>query len=465
MTVEKRRPRPAPRKPDGRKPSRRKPTDRTPGIGARRAAVALLAAVLKDRQSLDDALAAEQDVNGTLARLAPRDRGFARLIAATTLRRHGQITDILGKFLDKPLPEKSGVAPFVMMAAAAELLFLDVPPHATVSACVALAKTDKNARHFAGLLNAILRRLSTEGAALRDAQDAIALNTPAWMLDGWIAAYGEDTARAIAAAHQIEAPLDLSVVGDAEGWAEKLSGTVLPTGSVRLTEGGRVDQLEGFKEGQWWVQDAAAALPARLFGDVAGQKVLDMCAAPGGKTLEMATAGAEVTALDRSAKRLVRVSHNLKRMKLKARVITADVLTWKADEEAAPAPFVLLDAPCSATGTIRRHPDIPVLKRPGDLAKLEEQQEKLLARAATLTAPGGLLIYCTCSLELQEGERQIERFLATHKDFARAPLTPEDLPGLPEAITPKGDMRTLPTFWPQTGGMDGFYAARLRKQA
>ena len=451
-------------KPGPRRPGpRRKPADRTPGLGARRAAVAVLTAVLKERQSLDDALTAEQEVNGTLSRLAPRDRGFARMIAATTLRRHGQITDILGQFLDKPLPEKSGNAPFVLMAAAAELLFLEVAPHATVSACVALAKSDKNARHFAGLINAILRRISTEGPALRDAQDATALNTPAWMLESWTSAYGEETARAIAAAHLTEAPLDLSVLSEAEGWAERLSGTVLPTGSVRLTEGGRVDQLDGFKEGQWWVQDAAAALPARLFGDVAGKQVLDLCAAPGGKTLELAAAGADVTALDRSARRLVRVTHNLKRMQLTARVITADALTWKPDEAAAPAPFVLLDAPCSATGTIRRHPDIPVLKRPGDLAKLVEQQEKLLERAASLTAPGGLLIYCTCSLEPQEGERQIEKFLATHPDFARAPLSPDDLPGLPEAITAKGDMRTLPTFWADRGGMDGFFAARLKR--
>lgn len=435
--------------------------NRTPGLTARRASTALLSAVLQDGQSLDDALVTEQEMNGTLARLDPRDRGFARLIAATALRRYGQINDILSHFLDKPLPEKSGTAPYILAGAIAELMFLDVPPHATVSACVALAKTDKNARHFAGLLNAVLRRASREGAAIRDAQDAVTLNTPAWMLEGWTSAYGEETARAIATAHLVEAPLDLSVKSDPQGWAEKLSGDVLPTGSVRLREGGRVDNLEGFRDGEWWVQDAAAALPARLFGDVTGQKVLDMCAAPGGKTLELATAGAQVVALDRSARRLVRVTHNLKRMKLEARVIAADALTWQPDDAAAPAPFVLVDAPCSATGTIRRHPDIPHLKGTGDLAKLVAQQAKLLEKAGEFTLPGGTLIYCTCSLEPREGEQQIEAFLAANPDFARKPLTTDDLPGLPDAITDLGDLRTLPTFWADKGGMDGFFAARL----
>ena len=234
--------------------------NKTPGLGARRASAALLAAVMTEGRPLDEALATEQDVNGTLARLDPRDRGFARTIAATALRRQGQITDILTHFLDKPLPEKSGIAPQILYGAIAELLFLDVAPHATVSACVALAKTDKNARHFSGLLNAVLRRASREGAELRDAQDAVTLNTPEWLLTSWRGTYGEETASAIATAHLTEAPLDLSVKSDASGWAEKLKGTVLPTGSVRLTEGGRVDTLEGYKDGEWWVQDAAAAL-------------------------------------------------------------------------------------------------------------------------------------------------------------------------------------------------------------
>jgi len=449
--------------------SRRPNAKKTPGLGARRASAALLTAVLNDGRPLDEALLTEQDVNGTLARLDPRDRGFARTIAATALRRHGQITDILTHFLDKPLPEKSGIARQILHGALAELLFLDVAPHATVSACVALAKTDKNARHFAGLLNAVLRRASREGAALRDAQDAIALNTPDWLLDSWREAYGNETATAIAAAHLLEAPLDLSVKSDPEAWAEKLNSTVLPTGSVRLKDGGRVDTLEGFKEGEWWVQDAAAALPARLFGDVTGAKVLDMCAAPGGKTLELAAAGAEVTALDRSAKRLVRVTQNLKRTKLKAKVVTANALTWVPDNDDKTFTHVLVDAPCSATGTIRRHPDIPHLKSTGDLAKLVAQQEKLLTKAAELTAPGGTLIYCTCSLQPIEGEQQIEKFLAANPSFERATITSEELPGLEEAVTPLGDMRTLPTFWSgndaYAGGMDGFFAARLKRAA
>ncbi len=446
------------RGPKARRPA--KPS-RTPGLGARRAATALLASVLQQRMALDDALTAEQGMNGTLARLDPRDRGFARTIAATALRRHGQIADILGNFLDKPLPEKSGIAPFVLHGALAELLFLDVAPHATVSACVALAKADKNARHFAGLINAVLRRTTREGAALRDAQDATALNTPEWLMQSWSDTYGAETAAAIATAHLTEAPLDLSVKSDAAGWAEKLKGEVLPTGSVRLRDGGRVDMLEGFAEGAWWVQDAAAALPAHLFGDVAGQHVIDLCAAPGGKTLELAAAGAMVTAVDRSAKRLVRVTHNLKRMSLKADIVTADATTWTPPEDMPPAPFVLLDAPCSATGTIRRHPDIPLLKSTGDVVRMTNLQAALLEKAAELTAPGGTLIYCTCSLQPQEGEQQIERFLAENPQFCRKVITQDELPGLADAITPQGDMRTLPTFWGDKGGMDGFFAARL----
>lgn len=437
--------------------------NKTPGLGARRASAALLAAVMTEGRPLDEALATEQDVNGTLARLDPRDRGFARTIAATALRRQGQITDILTHFLDKPLPEKSGIAPQILYGAIAELLFLDVAPHATVSACVALAKTDKNARHFSGLLNAVLRRASREGAELRDAQDAVALNTPEWLLTSWRETYGEETASAIATAHLTEAPLDLSVKSDAPGWAEKLKGTVLPTGSVRLTEGGRVDTLDGYKDGEWWVQDAAAALPAKLFGDVKDARVLDLCAAPGGKTLELAAAGANVTALDRSAKRLVRVTHNLKRTKLDANVVTANALGWEPDGDDKTFAHVLVDAPCSATGTIRRHPDIPHLKSTSDLAKLVMQQEKLLGKAAELTAPGGTLIYCTCSLQPEEGEQRIEKFLAANPAFEREPITKADLPGLEEAVTPTGDMRTLPTFWASEGGMDGFFAARLKR--
>ena len=442
---------------------RRANANKTPGLGARRAAAALLTAVLTDGRPLDEALAAEQDVNGTLARLDPRDRGFARTIAATALRRHGQISDILTHFLDKPLPEKSGIATPILHGAIAELLFLDVAPHATVSACVALAKTDKNARHFAGLLNAVLRRASREGPALRDAQDAVALNTPEWLLTSWRNAYGEETATAIANAHLAEAPLDLTVKSDAAGWADKLTGAVLPTGSIRLTEGGRVDTLDGYKDGEWWVQDAAAALPAKLFDNISGKRVLDVCAAPGGKTLELAAAGADVTALDRSAKRLVRVTHNLKRTKLAAKVVTANALTWEPDGDDKTFDHVLVDAPCSATGTIRRHPDIPHLKSTSDLAKLVSQQEKLLTKAAELTSPGGTLIYCTCSLQPQEGEQQIEKFLAANAGFERLPITPADLPGLEEAVTADGDMRTLPTFWAGEGGMDGFFAARLKR--
>ena len=432
-----------------------------PGIDARRAAATLLAAVLRNGQRLDDALAAEHAATGTLAPLAPRDRGFARTIATTALRRHGQISDILTRFLDKPLPRKAGIAPYVLRGALAELLFLDSAAHATVSANVALAKSDTHARHFAGLINAVLRRAARDGAALRDGQDPYTLNTPPWLLHSWRDAYGAEATAAIAAAHLKEAPLDLTVAGDAPGWAQRLGGALLPTGSVRLTQAGRVEALPGFAAGAWWVQDAAAALPVRLFGDVAGKHVIDLCAAPVGKTLQLAAAGARVTAIDRSAKRLEQLRDNLTRTQLTADLITADATAWAPAGDAAPADLLLLDAPCSATGTLRRHPDIALLKAHSDIAKMVHLQAELLANAARLCPSGGTLVYCTCALQPEEGEHHIERFLAANPAFSRKPITAADLPGLDAAITAAGDMRTLPSFWAHQGGMDGFFAARL----
>ncbi len=440
-----------------RPPSPRRKQD-APGLPARDAAVAILDDVLTRKRALDDTLAEAMGPKGPLIRLEPRDRGFARAIAATTLRRLGQVDAVIDTFLDSPLPAKAGRTRQLLRAAAAELLFLGVGAHATVNAAVSLARADRNARHFAKLVNAILRRVAEQGPALRDAQDAPRLDTPDWLWDGWTSAYGEETASAIATAHLAEPPLDFSVKSDPARWAETLGGTVLPTGSVRLADAGRVEDLEGFAEGAWWVQDAAAALPAKLLGNVEGQRVLDLCAAPGGKTAELAAKGARVTAVDRSAPRLKRVTENLARLGLSAEIVTADATQWRPPE---PAPFVLLDAPCSATGTIRRHPDIPHLKGPGDVAKLAALQARLLTAAVEMTAPGGTLVYCTCSLEPAEGEAQIEKLLASGAPVARKPITADEIGGLAEAVTPAGDLRTLPSFWPDLGGMDGFFAARL----
>ena len=457
-------------------------TDSSSGLPARRAALVLLDGVLRERRGLDDMLAEAHAPKGALAGLEPRDRGFARMIVLTALRRHGQIDTLVKARLDKPLPPRAGPARLILHMAAAELVFLETPAHAAVSAAVALAKSDRNARHFAGLINAVLRRIAETGAADAAAQDAGRLNTPDWLWRSWSSAYGEETARAIATAHLTEPPLDLSVKhpADAALWAERLGGTLLPTGSVRLTEAGRIEELPGFAEGAWWVQDAAAALPVRLLGEVADRTVIDLCAAPGGKTAELAARGAHVTAVDRSEKRLLRVRENLARLGLAAETVAADATAWRP---AVPAPFVLLDAPCTSTGTMRRHPDIPHLKGPGDVAKLAALQTRLLEAAVEMTAPGGLLVYCVCSLQPEEGERQIDALLTRGAPVSRVPVGAQEIGGVGQAVTAAGDLRTLPSFWPgpggpesggpelggpelggpELGGMDGFFAARLRR--
>jgi 16S rRNA (cytosine967-C5)-methyltransferase len=324
-------------------------------------------------------------------------------------------------------------------------------------------QADRRAARYAGLVNAVLRRIAREGAAKIAGSDVARLDTPDWLLQRWIAAYGETTALAIAAANAHEPALDLTVKTDADDWAAKLRGRVLPTGSVRTTPHGAITLMPGFAEGVWWVQDAAAALPARLFGAVAGQSVADLCAAPGGKTLQLAQAGARVTAVDRSEQRLGRLRDNLQRCGLSAETVVADAAEWSG----GPFDAVLVDAPCTSTGTIRRHPDIPWLKRAADLTSLTALQRRLLERAVTLTRPGGTILYCTCSLEPEEGEHAVAALLADHPEVRRRPISPHDINGIDDFITPAGDLRTLPSGWPdpdpRLAGLDGFFAARLER--
>lgn len=433
------------------------------GVMARIAAATLVDAVLARGLALDEAFEAEAS-RGPLREAAVRDRAFARAIATVTLRRLGQIDFILAKFIEKPLPKRAGLARDLLRTATAEMLFMGVKPHAAVASAVDAAAGDDAARHFKSLVNAVLRKVARSGAEVLAGMgpDSIALNTPRWLRESWEASYGEVAARAISEAHLEEPPLDLSLKPDldVQDWAARLGAVVLPTGTLRLHDAARVETLEGFSEGAWWVQDAAAALPAKLLGDVCGLDVLDLCAAPGGKTAELAAAGAHVTAVDRSAKRLERLTANLVRLNLSADVVACDVArftperTWER---------VLLDAPCSATGTVRRHPDVAHLKRPTDRDKLVRLQTELLAHTALLLSPGGTLVYCTCSLEPEEGPRQIEAFLASHPDFLRKPVLPSELGGEANFITTQGDLRTLPGYWAGKGGLDGFFAARLVK--
>lgn len=422
-------------------------------LASRRVALDVLVACLDKGQPLDDALARHPGFPD----LDPRDRAFVRLLLATTLRRLGEIDTVLGHLVERPPAGANAVGRHVLRLGAAQLLFLGTPPHAAVDTSVRLV-IDAGRPHLKGLANAVLRRVSGEGTALLGDRDPARLNTPHWLWQSWADSYGEPAARAIASAHLIEAPLDLTPRTDAEAWAARLEGELLATGTIRRRSGGVVTELPGFAEGAWWVQDAAATLPARLLGDVAGKRVADLCAAPGGKTLQLCALGASVTAVDISARRMTRVAENLQRAGLSADLVTADASKWQPD---APFDAVLLDAPCSGTGTLRRHPDIAWLKDEDDIARLTLTQDRLLAHAASLLRPGGILVYAVCSLQEDEGPARIEALLARDARLARHRVVPAELPDLADAVTPAGDVRTLPSMWPDRGGLDGFYVTRL----
>jgi len=420
-------------------------------MSVRRAAAELTIAVLDNGRTFEDALSDTKSFNA----LEGRDRAFARAVASATLRRLGGIDAILAKFLAKPLPETAFAGRAILRTGAAQLLVLHTPPHAAVGESVALANAHKGSRGFAGLINAVLRKVANEGPALFDAQP-LGADLPQWLFARWRAAYGDQFAAAIAQALRDEAPLDLSARADAQALAAQVGGEALPTGSVRLGEHAPVDELPGFDAGAFWVQDAAAALPAQLLGDVRDKDVLDLCAAPGGKTLQLAAAGARVAALDKDHNRLDRLRAALRRTGLSAEVIAMDAREW------APSKLydcVLLDAPCTATGTLRRHPDIAWLRRPTDVPALAGLQTELLAKAASFLKPGGKLVYAVCSLEPEEGPAIAA---AAPDTLRRDPIAPSEI-GDRAFITEEGALRTLPSHWPERGGLDGFYAARFIK--
>lgn len=428
----------------------------TPSASPRRAAADLLVAVLEGRRTLDDALAGTPSFKA----LEGRDRGFARAIASATLRRLGGIDAVLARFLARPLPSTAGSARALLRTGAAQLLVLGTPAHAVVSETVDLARADQGAQGFAKLINAVLRKVATEGRPLLDAEPA-SVDLPDWLRDRWRAAYGVQTTEAMALAKREEPPLDLFAKADPVRWAEILGGSLLPTGTIRMPASAPpVETLPGYGDGAWWVQDAAAALPARLLGDVRGSRVLDLCAAPGGKTMQLAAAGAAVTALDKSDRRLGRVRENLARTGLEAELIAADALAFAPAE---PFDAVLLDAPCTATGTLRRRPDVAWTKSAEDVSALAEIQSRLIGAAAGMLKPGGRLLFCTCSLEPEEGEGAVVAALQRGAPLARDPIARDELPGLPEALTAEGTLRTLPSLWADRGSMDGFFAARLRR--
>ena len=405
----------------------------------REAAFDLLTAVLDRRRPLEEALDA-------LPTVPQRDRAAAHRLAAAVLRRTGTLDAVLEPFLHKAPPEP---VRHVLRLGAAGLLLLETPNHAAVATAVALARA-RGLAPFAGLINAVLRRVAETGPAALFDLDGPRLDTPAWLWASW-----GDKAREIAVAHQREAALDVTP----KSQALPLGGIRLPTGTVRYPAGTRVTEIPGFDVGKLWVQDAAAALPAKLLAACPGERVADLCAAPGGKTAQLVTTGAEVVAVERDPTRLVRLEENLRHWHLQAELVQADAAEWTPTQLFN---AVLLDAPCSATGTIRRHPDVPHIKRPRDVRALAVTQDRLLRAAAAMLRHGGRLIYSVCSLQAEEGAPRIEAALA-RGGLRHDPFDPAELAALPEALTQEGFLRTLPSMWAEQGGMDGFFAARLIK--
>ncbi len=418
------------------------------GVDARRSAVYLLDQVLGDEPRLMSELLGA----GVLDKLAPDDRARAQRLATETLRGMERADRLLQKHLNKnpPLTIQN-----VLRVGTVELCNGGAA-HGVVNAMVNLVARHQRFANLKGLVNAVLRKIAAEGpeawAALR------APRLPKWLRGPLAEAWGSDVIAAMEVAHFAGAPLDLSGKGDPAALAALVGGTVLPTGSVRVMDAGQVSAMPGFAEGDWWVQDAAAAIPVEVLRPQKGETVLDLCAAPGGKTMQVAARGAQVTAVDNSSPRMARVRENLARTGLEAKIVVKDVHAIRGSYDA-----ILLDAPCSATGTIRRHPDLPYAKDGSEFGDLIGMQGALIDHAWSLLKPGGRLVFSTCSLLPDEGEVQIDEALARHGNMS-VESAALDVAGIePDWITAEGGLRLRPDYWADKGGMDGFYVTCLRK--
>ena len=425
------------------------------GLKTRQVALDLFAQIYRKKNPMDQVLQRSE----ALLELETRDRAFVRLMLATLFRRLGQIDYIIEQFLDNASGLKSPIVMDILRFGVVQLIYLKTPPHAAVSESVELAEHHHGLSRYKGLINAILRKIVDHGQE-KLAQTSIELNTPAWLLDFWVKDYGRDIAMKIIKANAVEPSLDITVKSEVEKWQEALKAEMMPTASLRLQNAGLIQELAGFDQGAWWVQDIASSLPVKVMGDVSGKSVYDICAAPGGKTAQLLAKGAHVVAVDRSPKRMARFEENMARLGFTDfEIEIADASVWDPKNK---ADTVLVDAPCSATGTIRRHPDMPYQKQAIDIEKLQSTQRRILSKAASLIKVGGEIIYCTCSLQRCEGEEQIEWFLQENPGFE---ITPISLPELSECITSEGYIRALPFHMSEKGGMDGFFVARLVKKA
>lgn len=448
----------------GGKPGATPSTANIPGLAARKTAARLLGAVVDARTSLDGLTDNEHGHPNYLA-LDMRDRALVRAILTTALRFRRTIQALIDARLDRPLPANASALGHILHVAAAQMLFLDVPDSAAVDLAVSHARSDPRTTRFASLVNAVLREIGRRKDRALPAALAQTVDAPDWFIERMTAIHGEARAQAIFDAHRREAPVDLTVKSDAQGWAARLGGIVLPNGSVRLARlPGPIVDMDGFADGHWWVQDVAAAMPAMLFGTIEGQRVVDLCAAPGGKTAQLAQAGASVTALELSANRARRLAANLDRLGLSADIAVGDLMRFELE---TPFDAALLDAPCSSTGTIRRHPDVAWTKGPDDVAKLATVQRRMLERAVELVRPGGLIVFSNCSLDPAEGEDVVRAVLADLDSVRLEPVVPGEFGWADAHIGGDGWLRTTPADLmldtPEMSGMDGFFAARLRR--
>lgn len=428
-----------------------------PGLAARIAATRILAAVLEKKTSLDGMLDSENG-NPVYRALSLADRALVRAIVNSALRHLPRIETALSMLLDGPLPQGARSLHHVLVVGAAQMLYLDVPDHSAVDLAVEQAHRDPRNRRFVKLVNAVLRRLGREKTDIEQAIAQVPV-LPDWFYARLVSAYGDETAKRISEAQLTPSSIDLTVKADPALWAEKLGGTLLPNGSVRLGEfDGQIPSLQGFAEGAWWVQDLAASMPVRLMGDISGKRVADLCAAPGGKTAQLALAGAKVTALDQSGNRLRRLRENLDRLGLHAETVEINMMKYQPEQ---PFDAVLLDAPCSSTGTLRKHPDVCWTKDENDIAKLAALQGQMLRHALTMIDSGGIVVFSNCSLDPSEGEMMIAQVLGENPGIERIAVRKEDWPAMEAAITAEGDLRTTPDMF---GGVDGFFSSVLRKK-
>ena len=458
------------------KPARKKNSQKEnydeDGLTARNLAVRMVVGVISHGKTFDE-VRTEAFLSQAGKSLAHRDRAFAHIIAASVFREKHALESVLSQFVEKPLPTSQVRAYSILLSAVAQLLILKLPPHAVINCAVSQIRQNRKSVHLAGFTNAVLRRITNDGARHFESLDRVRLSVPDWMWQRWIDTYGNDTAYKIAKASRREPPLDITIKSDPEHWAKLLDAQILATGSLRLATGQRIETLKGYEDGAWWIQDTAATLPARLIDQLNKAKVLDLCAAPGGKSAQLAATGANVTAVEIDPHRCARLRENLTRLKLAANIVNADALEWTCEKQFS---AVLLDAPCTATGTLRRHPDIFHLRSISDIKNAAKLQAKLLEKAFQHVAPGGHLVYATCSIEPEEGIEQVTTFLAKTTNASISPVTSEEAKTLGLAkdwITAEGGVQTLPHHDPRTtkdreqdvgiGGMDGFFIVRIER--